>query len=73
MFALAGPVLTAQALDQAREYQIYRESDSEMGRCKSINHFIPWAESVQVCGRERTHPFREEMPYFGFVGASRDV
>jgi hypothetical protein len=38
-----------------------------------VNHLIPWAESVQLCGRKRTHPFREEKPYFGLVSASREM
>ena len=38
-----------------------------------VNHLIPRAESVQFCGRKRTHPFREERPYFSFVSASREM
>ncbi len=38
-----------------------------------VNFGIPWAESVQVCERGRTHPSREEKPCFGFVSASREM
>ncbi len=38
-----------------------------------VNFGIPWAESVQLCGREQTRPFREEQACFGFVSALRDL
>ncbi len=38
-----------------------------------VNFGIPWAESVQLCGREQTHPFCKEKPCFGFVSASREM
>ncbi len=38
-----------------------------------VNFGIPWAESVQLCGRGRTRPFREEEPCFGFASASREM
>ncbi len=42
-------------------------------RSNAVNHLIPWAESVQLCGRGRTRPFREEEPCFGFASASREM
>src|SRR5713226_9749870 len=34
----------------------------ELDGGKNVNVGIPWAESVQLCERGRTHPFREKKP-----------
>ena len=48
-------------------------SPATCARIMAVNHFIPWADSVQVCERKRMHPFRKERPGFGFVSASREM
>jgi hypothetical protein len=52
-----------------------RQSSSESGRfmALAVNHFIPRAESGQLCERGRMHPFCEEKPCFGLVSISREM
>jgi hypothetical protein len=59
----------ATALVEAREWE---RSEAILGLI-CVNFGIPWAESVQLCERGRTHPFHEEKPCFGFVSASRET
>ncbi len=53
--------------------QRYLSTPATQGMDYGVNFGIPWAESVQLCERGRTHPFCEEKPCFGFVSASREM